>query len=173
MKLFLTWPHVTAWSERYVTLLLGMWLLIISHPSVKFDSHRLRENEFIKFFICYMTLCDNIINRLCYFVGDKPALEPTTLSSFSAIVLAEVEIYVFYQSRDVITWSGAQNVKRLDGWWSFIINPYLSNFGSHSFRGSGDMFVTWLHVTTWSQGHITLLVVVPLVNSPVCQVRWS
>ena len=92
MKLFLTWPHVTAWSERYVTLLLGMWLLIISHPSVKFDSHKLRENEFIKFFIRYMTLCDNIINRLCYFVGDKPALEPTTLSSFSAIVLAEVEI---------------------------------------------------------------------------------
>ena len=39
-----------------------------------------------------MTLCDNMINRLCYFVGDKPALEPTTLSSFSAIVLAEVEI---------------------------------------------------------------------------------
>ena len=31
-------------------------------------------------------------NRLCDFVGNKLLLEPTTLSSFLAIVLAEVEI---------------------------------------------------------------------------------
>ena len=39
-----------------------------------------------------MTLCDHVINKLCDFVDKKPALEPTTLSSFLAIVLAEVEI---------------------------------------------------------------------------------
>ena len=31
------------------------------------------------------------------------------------------------------------------------------------------LFVTWLYVATWSQGHVTLLVVVPHFNSPVCQ----
>ena len=39
-----------------------------------------------------MALCDHVINRLCDFVDNKPALEPTTLPSFLAIVLAEVEI---------------------------------------------------------------------------------
>ena len=42
-----------------------------------------------------MTLCDHVINRLCDFVDNKPALEPTTLSIFLAIVLAEVEIERF------------------------------------------------------------------------------
>ena len=84
--------NVTAWSQGYVTLLLDMWLLIISHPSVNFDSHRSRENEFITFFICYMTLYDHVINRLCYFVDNKPVLEPTNLSNFLATVLSEVEI---------------------------------------------------------------------------------
>ena len=64
--------------------------LIISHPSVRFDSHRLCENEFITFFVCYMTLCDHVINRLCDFVDNRPVLEPTTLSIFVAIGLAEV-----------------------------------------------------------------------------------
>ena len=71
-----------AWSEGYVTLLLDMLLLILSHPSVNFDSQRSGENEFITFFICYMTLCNHMINRLCQFVDNKPALERTTLSSF-------------------------------------------------------------------------------------------
>ena len=48
-----------------------------------------------------MTLCDHVINRLCDFVDNKPALEPTTLSSFLAIVLAEVEIQRFLS----VTWS--------------------------------------------------------------------
>ena len=39
-----------------------------------------------------MTLCDHVINRLCDFVDNKPALERTTLSSLLAIGLAEVEI---------------------------------------------------------------------------------
>ena len=49
-----------------------------------------------------MTLCDHVINRLCGFVDNEPALESTTLSSFLAIVLAEVEMLfnVFYQPRD-------------------------------------------------------------------------
>ena len=73
-------------------MLLDMWLLIISHSSVKFDGHRLREKEFIALLICYMNLCDHVINRLCDSVDNKPALEPTTLSSLVGTGLAEVEI---------------------------------------------------------------------------------
>ena len=86
------WPHVTTWSEEYVTLLLDMWLLIIDHPSVKFDSQRSREKEFIAFLICYMSLCDHVINSLCDSVDNRLALEPTTLPSLVAIGLAEVKI---------------------------------------------------------------------------------
>ena len=39
-----------------------------------------------------MTLCDHVINGLCGFVDNKPTLESTTLSSFLAIILAEVEM---------------------------------------------------------------------------------
>ena len=39
-----------------------------------------------------MTLCDHVINTLCDFVDNKPALEPITVSNFLAIDLAEVEI---------------------------------------------------------------------------------
>ena len=39
-----------------------------------------------------MTLYDHVINRLCDFGDNKPVLEPTTLSSFLAIVLAQAEI---------------------------------------------------------------------------------
>ena len=63
-------------------------------PSVKFDSHGSRENEFIKFFVCYMTLSDHVINSLCDFVDNRPALEPTTLSSLVAIGLAEVNVFL-------------------------------------------------------------------------------
>ena len=46
----------------------------------------------------------------------------------------------------------AQSVKRLDGWWSFIINLYLSKFGSHRSWGSGDILFFICHVT--SCGHV-------------------
>ena len=52
----------------------------------------------------------------------------------------------------MITWSRVQSVKRLNGWWSFIINPFLSKFGSHSLRGSGDISFFICHVT--SCGHV-------------------
>ena len=39
-----------------------------------------------------MTLFDHTINRLCDFVDNRPALEPTTLLSLVAMGLAEVEI---------------------------------------------------------------------------------
>ena len=93
----------------YVTLLLDMRLLSISHPSVKFDSHRSCENEFLTFFICYMTLSNHVINRSRDCVDNRSALEPATQSSLVAIGLAEVEIDVFYQSRDhLITCSELQ-----------------------------------------------------------------
>ena len=34
-------------------------------------------------------------------------------------------------------------------------------------------FVTWPHVTTWPEGHVTLWVSTPLYKSPSCQVWWS
>ena len=51
-------------------------------------SHKLRENESITFFI----LCDHVINRLCDFVDNRPALAATPLSRFVAIGLAEIEV---------------------------------------------------------------------------------
>ena len=70
----------------------GHVLLIVSHTSVKFDSDRSRESEFKTFFICHLTLCDHLINRLCDLMDNKVALEPTTLPSLVAIGLGEVEI---------------------------------------------------------------------------------
>ena len=65
------------------------------HVTVKFDSHGSRKKEFVTLFVCYMTLCDYVINRLCDFVDNKPALEPTTLSALVAIGIAKVEILRF------------------------------------------------------------------------------
>ena len=39
-----------------------------------------------------MIFCDHVMNRLCGFVDNRPALESTTLSGLVAIGLAEVEI---------------------------------------------------------------------------------
>ena len=39
-----------------------------------------------------MTLCDHVVNRLWDSMDNKPALEPTTLSSLVAIGLAEDEM---------------------------------------------------------------------------------
>ena len=89
---FVTRTHVTTWSKEYVALWLDVWLLIISHPSVKFDKNKSREGEFKTFFIYHVTLYDHVINRLCELMDNKPALEPTTLPSLVAIGLAEVEI---------------------------------------------------------------------------------
>ena len=95
-----------------------------------------------------MTLCDHVINRLCDFVDNKPALEPKFLSHSSR---GSRNITFFISL--VITWSRVQNVKRLNGWWSFIVNVYLSKFGSHSLRGSGDISSFFIcHVT--SCGHV-------------------
>ena len=52
----------------------------------------------------------------------------------------------------MITWLRAQSVKRLDGWWPFTINLYLSKFGSHSPRGSGNISSFICHMTSW--GHV-------------------
>ena len=133
-----------------------MWLLIISHSSVNFDSHRSRENEFTTIFICYMTLCDQVSNSLCDFVDNKPTF--------------------FYQARDhLITWS-----KRQKTWWMMVLYHKSLRFqvwqsqplGRWRFFIYRFLFVAWLHVATWLQGHVTFLVVVPQLKSPVCQVWW-
>ena len=61
-----------------------------------------------------MTLCDHVINRLCDFVDNRPALEPTTWSTLVAIGLAEVEIYRFSSARDqLITCSKRQKTQSM------------------------------------------------------------
>ena len=72
-----------------MALWLDILLLIISHPSAKFDSDRSRESEFITFFICHVTLYNHVINRFCDLIDNMPALEPTSLV---AIGSTEVEI---------------------------------------------------------------------------------
>ena len=83
------WPHVTAWSEKYATLLLDVWLLTISHASVKFN---ITQKWIYDVFHLLYDLCDHMINRLYDFVDDRPTLEPTTLSRLVAMGLAEVEL---------------------------------------------------------------------------------
>ena len=61
-------------------------------PFCQVDGHRSRKKEFITFLIFYMTLCDHVINRLRDFVDNRPALEPTTVSSLVAIGLAEGKV---------------------------------------------------------------------------------
>ena len=80
------------WSKEYVALWLDIWLLIISHPSIKFDRDRSRESEFKIFLISLVTLCDHIINRLSDLMDNNLTLKPTTLPSLVAIGLADVEI---------------------------------------------------------------------------------
>ena len=95
------------------------------------------------------TSWDHVIKRLFDFMDNRPALKPTPLSSLVAIGLTEVE--TFFISH-VITWSDAQNVKRLDWWWPFTINVYLAKFGGHRPWGSGDISFFIYHVT--SSDHI-------------------
>ena len=83
-----------------------------------------------------MTSCEHAINRLCDFMDNRPALEPTTLSSLVAIRLAKVKMFFIGH---VITSIRAESAKRLDGWWPFTSNFYLAKFGSHRSRGSGDI----------------------------------
>ena len=70
--------HVT--SRDYVIqetcdLLCSLWLLFISHYPIKFGSQRPRGGEHITFFICHVTSCDHVINKLYDFVvGGLPSL---------------------------------------------------------------------------------------------------
>ena len=150
-----------------------MWLLIISHPSVKFDNHRSCKKEFIAFLICDMTLRNHVINRLYDFVDNRPALEPTALKFGSHRSRGSWNMTFFISH--AITWPRAQSVKRLDGWWPFTINLYLAKFGSHRPWGSGDISFFICDVTSCghvSSGSVTLLVAVPQLNSSVYQVWW-
>ena len=108
-----------------------------------------------------MTLCDHVIKRLCDVMDNKPALEPATLSSFLAIVLAKVEIKCFLS----VTWSLRHVVKTSKG--LMYSGPLLkiSTFPSLAFTAFGEVeicfyFVTGLYVNTLWEGHITLPVVV-------------
>ena len=109
-----------------------------------------------------MTLCDHVIKRLCDVMDNKPALEPATLSSFLAIVLAKVEIKCFLS----VTWSLRHVVKTSKG--LMYSGPLLkiSTFPSLAFIAFGEVeiycfyFVTGLYVNTLWEGHITLPVVV-------------
>ena len=149
---FVTWTHVTKWSKEYVALRLDIWLLIISHPSAKFDSDRSRESEFITFFICHVTLYDHVINRLCDLIDNWPPLEPTTLASFHSH-RSRGSWDITFSICHVITWLRDQIIKRLNGWWPFTIKIHLVNFGRHRPGRHGDISLFISHVTSW--GHVT------------------
>ena len=144
-----------------------MWPLIISHPSVKFDPHRSGEKEFIAFLICYMTLCDHVINKLWDFMDNGPALEPTTLSNLVAISLAVVEIQRFLR----VTWLPDHVLKVSKVLMNGDSLLKISTLSSLAVI-SPSKFVMWFQVATWLQGDATLLAVVSQLNSSVCQVWW-
>ena len=108
----------------YLIYDLHMWLLIISHPSVKFDSYRSRKNEYITFFVCYMTLCDHVINRLWDFMDNKPPLGPTTNAGSHHRSHRSWNVTFFISH--VITWSCW-----LEEWWPFTTILCFSKFDSH------------------------------------------
>ena len=126
---FVAWTHVTAWSKECLALWLDMWLLIISHRSIKFDSDRSRESEFKAFSICHVTLCDHVINRLCDLMDNKPVLK---FGSHRSRGSWDITFLICY----VIIWSRDQSVKRLNRWLPFTINLHLVKFDSHGSRGN-------------------------------------
>ena len=102
-----------------------MWLPIISSPFTRFDSHRSRENEFITFFICYMTLCDNVINGLCDFVDNRSRRS------------WETKFFVNH----IIAWSRAQKIQ-----WMVAFNyKPLYSIKSSSHRPRGSTNISWLN----------------------------
>ena len=130
----------TTGSKEYVALLLDMWLLIISHTSVKFYSDRSPESKFKTFFICHVTLCDHVINRLCGLMDNKSAL-----GSHGSCRSRDITFFICH----MITWSCDQSIKRLNGQWPFTINLHFLKFGSHGPRGSGEKSLFISHVTSY------------------------
>ena len=100
----LTWPN----DQKNMRLLSLLFLIISYHP-VKFSSHRSRENGDRRFFIRHVTWCVHVINGLCNFVDNIFSSEATSLSSFVAIGLMEVEIQLFLICH-VITWSDVSHL---------------------------------------------------------------
>ena len=113
-----------------VTLLLDMWLLIISHTSVKFDSHRSSENEFITHYI-----------RTHHSVK---------FLSHSSCRSRNITFFI----RHLITWSRAKSVKRLDGWCSLTINLYLFKVWQSQPSGKWRyIFFFWPRDFMWPGDH--------------------
>ena len=88
--LFVTWPHVTTSTEGHVT--------------VKFVTHSLvscvvslsrcpwsRGNGDITFFICHVTWCVHLINKLCDLVDNTFLSGAISLSNLVAIGFVELE----------------------------------------------------------------------------------
>ena len=152
-------------KKRYIefpiTILDWFNCLIISHPSVKFESDRSRESKFITIFICHVTLYDHVINRLCNLIDDRLALTPSTLSNLVTIGPAEVEIkrfpfalwwlvHVIKASKDCMDGGPLLKTSTL----SILSVIALVEVEIYRF-----LLVTWLHVATWTKGQ-------------VCQVWW-
>ena len=69
---FLFFWKKNRYIEFPVTIVDWFNCLIISHPSVKFDSDGSRASKFITFLICYMTLYGHVIDRLCDLIDNSP-----------------------------------------------------------------------------------------------------
>ena len=151
-----------------MTLLLDMWLLIISHPSVEFDSHRSREKEFIAFLICYMTYVNTWSTYVTLWIR-YARIRPHYSVKFGNHGSRRSWSITFFISR-VVTWSCAQGVKRLDWWWPFTMNLYLAKFGSYRPRGSGDMLFFICHVINIRR--IYMIILLQCVTIQFCRLFW-
>ena len=143
-------------------LLCGWQLLIISHNPVKFGDHKpCGGRSDITFFICHVTLCDYVINKLYDYVDKSHSSEVIILSRLVATWFAEVEIKRFLFAQ----WSPDHMMKAPQDSASGSILLSTHNLSSLVAIGRVKVeiyrfsFVSWFHVTTLSKGHVTLSVV--------------
>ena len=124
-----------------------MWLLIISHPSVKFDSHKSRENEFITFFVCYITLWDHVINRLRDIVDNRASIithHSVKFLSHSSHGNRNITFFISHVSLDHVLKASKD---LMNGGPLLWISTFFK-FGSHSLGGSGDISFFICQVTS-------------------------
>ena len=107
------------WPRNWTDIsLCGWWFLIISHNPVKVCGHKNccgRSNK--RFFICHVTSCDHVINRLYNCMDKSPSSEFIILSSLVATGFAKeknLRKNVFYLPRDhLTTWSNHHKTQQV------------------------------------------------------------
>ena len=105
------WPNMIShylvkFGMRKDMWLCSLLLFIVSHHPVTFGGHKSRRNEKITFFVCHVTCCVQVINRLCGFIDNIPSSEAAYLSSLIDIDVVEEEIYFSF-----VMWSPDHVIK--------------------------------------------------------------